>query len=74
MRMQEVRATKMVAMLKLSGIKSAEEISLEDACRLWGKVSRAAFHTRAGMDPLSLATWSTRRRRAKITHPGKRGR
>lgn len=74
MLMRELRATKMVATLKVMGIKAAEAITVEDACRLWSRAQRAAFSTGEPMHPAQLASYSTRRRRAKITHPGKRAR
>jgi hypothetical protein len=72
MRCAEYRATMMVLALKQMGIKSAEEITLEDACRLHAKAIRAQFSTDRPMGPAQLAVLSRKKRRGAITHPGKR--
>lgn len=41
--MRHVVAAKMIAILKIMGVKSAESISLEDACKLWSRTQRVAF-------------------------------
>lgn len=41
--MRELVATKMVVILKMMGVKSAESISIEDACKLWSRTQRAAW-------------------------------
>ncbi len=69
---KEARAVKMILLLKQMGIKSAESMSLEDACRQYQRVKRAVESTGVAMGPAQLAAKSTQRRRAKQTKRGKR--
>ncbi len=72
MRFQELRGTRMVALLLQMGIKSAKDMSLEEASRQYGRLRRATENTRDPLGPVQLAAYSQKRRRARITHPGKR--
>jgi hypothetical protein len=70
---KELRASRMIALLAQLGIKSAKEMSIEDAVRQERKLRRSMDNV--GSVPMSLgalAAYSTKRRRARQTHPGKR--
>lgn len=68
----EVRATKMVAILLALGIKSAEAMSKEEACRLYSRTTRGVRSTGKPMSPFELGRVGRQKRRARNTHRGKR--
>jgi hypothetical protein len=72
MRCQEQRAIRMITIMKSLGVKSAEDMSLEDACRTYSRVQRGTVNNGVPMSAAQLAHASARRRRARQTHPGKR--
>lgn len=71
---REVRATKYVATLLSMGIKDANDLKLEEACRGYERVRRGARASGPAKSLATLVAESTKRRRARQTHPGKRGR
>lgn len=71
---REVRATKYVATLLSMGIKEANDLTLEEACRGYERARRGARASGPAMPLSVLVANSTKRRRARQTHPGKRGR
>lgn len=71
-RCQEVRASRMIALLLQMGIKSAADMSIEEAARAYRRMRRGVESSHVSMGPGQLASWATKRRRAKQTHPGKR--
>jgi hypothetical protein len=71
-RCQEVRASRMIALLKQMGIKSAEEMSLEDAAKSHRRMRRGVESCGQALPLAQIVARSSRRRRAKNTHRGKR--
>lgn len=71
---REVRATKMVAHFLSLGMKTANDLSVEEACRLYERIRRGAYAKPYGMSATELDRVGRQRRRAKQTHPGKRRR
>lgn len=71
---REIRATKYVAGMMALGVKVDQNISVEEACRRYARIQRGATSKPYGQPLAALIANSTKRRRAKITHPGKRGR
>lgn len=69
---KELRASRMIALLAQLGIKSAKEMSLEDAARQERKLRRSMEKRGEPMSAAALAARSTKRRRSRQTHPGKR--
>lgn len=69
---REVRAAKAVATLLALGIKTANEMSTEEACRVHARAQRGARSTGRTKPLALLVAESSKRRRARITHPGKR--
>lgn len=71
---REVRAAKFVAQLLSLGIQSANSMSTEEACRAYERIRRGARNSGPAKSLAQLVAESGKRRRAKQTHPGKRGR
>jgi len=69
---RELRASRMIALLAQMGIKSAVDMSLEDACRSYSRLRRGVENIGVPMSPAVLAHKSRQRRRARQTHRGKR--
>lgn len=74
MRGQEIRAVSMITLLKQLGIKSADDMTVVEACTQYARIQRAAWSSRRPMGLQELVARGQKKRRAKITHPGKRGR
>lgn len=72
MRCQEIRASRVIALMLQLGVKSARDMSLEDASKQERRMRRAVETTGIAMGPAALATRDLKRRRAKVTHPSKR--
>lgn len=73
MRCQEQRAIIAITLLKQIGIKSAEAMSIEDACKMHARMHRASnASNRPQMGAAQLSKFSEKLRRARVTHPGKR--
>lgn len=73
MRCQETRAARMIAIMESLGVKSAKECSVADACKLYSRVQRGTHKIPNGpLPPVVLQKLGQKRRRAAITHPGKR--
>ncbi len=63
MQCDEVRATRMVAMLLSLGIQSANAMSKEEACREYAKLQRRVNSSGVYMTPAQLADRAMKRRR-----------
>ena len=69
---REVRASRMIALLAQIGIKTAKDMSIEDACRSYSRMDRGMNARGPGMSPAQLADYSRKKRRGRVTHRGKR--
>lgn len=52
---------------------AAKDLDLETAARFASRYKRRMFSTQRSMGPAELQSWGRKRRRARQTHPGKRG-
>ncbi len=71
---REIVKEKMIAHLKELGIKTADTLSVEEACQWYSRVKRGIASTGVHMPLATLITKSRNKRRARQTHRGKRGR
>jgi hypothetical protein len=62
----------MIALLMQMGVKSAEDMTLEEACKAQRRMRRGVESSGISLAPATLAARDLRRRRAKNTHKGKR--
>jgi hypothetical protein len=72
MKFQNTRASQLIATLLQLGIKTAKDMSLEEACRMHARARRGVNRLGAPMSLPALVQKSRQRRRARNTHPGKR--